>query len=292
MRSTSFKSVLSGTLALAGLNLETLPDAQSACARFCEFINQRTREAWEYDAWPELVTIENRQFCPQWDAASTYAPGTQVWFADDQLFYTANLAPNNPAPGESPATSPAKWTEGPRVSSVIPLDSPGRTSIAEVLGVTQSDPRQSAGFGRLPYAMIDSGILVRSAPGNTVWVRFRLAALAYTAIPYDNTRTYSAGELCFDYNYSTHEGTGECCRALRTTQGNGPTALVYWEKVPVPYVLEQFIKRAAYSDVLRDDGQYERAGREQAAAYNTLSASADTALATQGQFATVSVSTY
>ncbi|MDR1280301.1 MAG: hypothetical protein LBK99_05720 [Opitutaceae bacterium] len=55
MNGVSFKSILTGAMALAGISPDVLPDRDRARARFCEFINERMREAWGYERWPELI---------------------------------------------------------------------------------------------------------------------------------------------------------------------------------------------------------------------------------------------
>jgi hypothetical protein len=62
-------------------------------AAFCTYINDAVRNCWEREFWPELMVIEERYYRPEWDVATTYAEGDEVYVLDadtgDPVYYRA-----------------------------------------------------------------------------------------------------------------------------------------------------------------------------------------------------------
>lgn len=77
------------------------------------WINRRLRFAWYYDLWPDLRTIEKRQFRADWAIGTTYAAtslGTpvEVYYRPAETYYQALKA----STGEYPATwNGSEWVE-------------------------------------------------------------------------------------------------------------------------------------------------------------------------------------
>ncbi|MFY8268838.1 MAG: hypothetical protein ACOVLK_05505, partial [Terrimicrobiaceae bacterium] len=79
MRTVTFQSVLDGAAARIGLD-PTQTIQPSTASALTEYINTRTRFAWEAYKWPELSAIEKRQFRPTYEAAVAYAVGAEVFY--------------------------------------------------------------------------------------------------------------------------------------------------------------------------------------------------------------------
>lgn len=287
-RSVKFSSVLAGVMSLGGMGAAAA-DAD-ARAQALEFINARLAEAWEHEFWAELCPAELRAYRPEWAAGDTYAAGTELlytWSDGRQLYYSANSAPNTPAAGQSPESHPAKWTELAQFRRAIALDQPGKTPIGEVFALYDRDPVMDPKHARtVRFQLTDQGVVPICWNAPTVWVRFRLRPPVFTLDPWDASRTYYAGDTVYD------EESGECYRCLQTTTGDGVGALIYWGKLLFPYVLQAFVKRAAYADMLPADGEGNAAGRELSKAYRALNDSADNATLSQGQATMAQVRTY
>lgn len=71
MRRVPFQSVLIGTAKMLGLVAERdLTPARAAS--LTEYINNRVKEGWEFDFWPEWTRREERQYRPPWDGNAVY----------------------------------------------------------------------------------------------------------------------------------------------------------------------------------------------------------------------------
>lgn len=258
MRTVTFKDVVDGVFALAGVTQTTAADPAALLGQVIGFVNLRVREAWEFAEWPELCPVELRAYRPAYADATTYAAGAEVWFPSEDAalegYYAARPAPDTPTAGQSPATHPAKWTRLVSFRRYIALAQPGETEIGEALRMFRRDPRVSpAAPGILDFELSSEGIVPPPAAGNRVWLRFRTSPPVYSAANY-------ASETPADF--------------------------------PLPYVLAAFVQRAAFADFLRMDAKFEEAGRAEAKAYEELERACDVAGASQGQFTSARVQTY
>ena len=113
MRTVTYKSLLEGTLKMAGeFSASVQADDR---LKLGEFLAQALSACHEYWRWPELVRIEER-FCRDFYAsAATYAAGAEVWFAATRKYYRALRATTGNAPatltGGSYVTNAAFWWE-------------------------------------------------------------------------------------------------------------------------------------------------------------------------------------
>lgn len=258
MRTVTFKSVVDGVFALAGVTRTTAADPTALLAQVIEHVNLRVREGWEYEFWSELCLVEARNYRAAYAAGTTYAADAEIWFpnADEDLqgYYSANSSPNTPTAGQSPETHPAKWTRLTTFDRYIALDQPGETAIGEVMAIYSRDPGLRPGAAsRVRFALSPDGIVPESGAPDTVYVWFRKRPPAYTAANY-------ADETPANF--------------------------------PLPYVLDSFVRRAAFADFLRMDGKFDEGGRAEAQARTDLLNASDVAGASQGQFTTAGVRTY
>lgn len=258
MRTVTFKSVVDGVFALAGVTRTTAADPTALLEQVIGHVNLRVREAWEFEFWPELCPVEQRYYRAEWDAGDTYAAADEVWFPNDdedlEGYYSANAAPDTPTAGQSPETHPAKWTELTTFRRYVALDQTGETAIGEVIALYKTDPRLTGGrAARIRHTLTAEGVAPVGWCGNYVWAHFRTRPPAYSAANY-------ASETPTDF--------------------------------PIPYVLASFVQRAAFADFLRQDSKFEEGGRAEAQARKDLLDAADAAGASQGQFPSAGVCTY
>jgi len=103
MRTVTFQSVLDGAASRIGLDPTQTIQASTASA-LTEYINTRTRFAWEAYKWPELSCVEKRSFRAPYSAALEYPVGSEVLFENN--YYRKNVST---AIGVAPDTTVA-WT--------------------------------------------------------------------------------------------------------------------------------------------------------------------------------------
>lgn len=247
MRSVTFQSVLDGAAARIGLD-PTQTIQPSTASALTEYINTRTRFAWEAYKWPELSAIEKRQFRPTFDAAATYANGAEVFYLGNYYRKTGTGAV-----GVVPTVT-ATWTVATSLTDFVrSIDfdqaftaasgSTAATPIGEVLHVYRQDPRVVRYAERVNFWVTDSGAIVgptqfTNATPNEVFVEF----------------------------------------TIRPTMFNTAS-----NTDPFPRVLSEYVKFASAADALREDGQFDKAAYMDGLATDALQKEIDIIELKQGQ---------
>jgi hypothetical protein len=247
MRTVTFQSILDGAAARIGLD-PTQTIQPSTASALTEYINTRTRFAWEAYKWPELSAIEKRQFRPTFDAAATYASGAE-------LFYLGNYyrKTGTGAVGVLPTVT-ATWTVATSLTDFVrSIDfdqtftaasgSTAATPIGEVLHVYRQDPRVVRYAERVNFWVTDSGAIVgptqfTNATPNEVFVEFTIRPTMFN------------------------------------TASNAD---------PFPRVLSEYVKFASAADALREDGQFDKAAYMDGLATDALQKEIDIIELKQGQ---------
>ena len=247
MRSVTFQSVLDGAAARIGLD-PTQTIQPSTASALTEYINTRTRFAWEAYKWPELSAIEKRQFRPTFDAAATYASGAEVFYLGNYYRKTGSGAV-----GVLPTVT-ATWTVATSLTDFVrSIDfdqtftaasgSTAATPIGEVLHVYRQDPRVVRYAERVNFWVTDSGAIVgptqfTNATPNEVFVEFTIRPTMFN------------------------------------TASNAD---------PFPRVLSEYVKFASAADALREDGQFDKAAYMDGLATDALQKEIDIIELKQGQ---------
>lgn len=252
MRAVTFKSVLWGVALRLGLDPQVNLQKNQAAA-ITEYINTHVRRGWEYFAWPELVTVEERRYRPDYDALVAYDKGDEVWDPSTEHYYVAVAAGTG-----QPVTDADSWKLQSTLNRYVSLDQPGQTPIGEVLGVYERNPNLNRAAGVLPYTLSEHGLQMRVDAPDSVWVQFRRLPPEFTAADWSSTADYATGDRVY------LAGTGECYEALSSSTNKDPSAEAEsWQRLLFPRVLSDYVKYAAYADALREDGQADKARMEE-----------------------------
>ena len=247
MRAVTFQSVLDGAAARIGLD-PTQTIQPSTASAITEYINTRTRFAWEAYKWPELSAIEKRRFRPVFDIATTYASGDEVFYLGE---YYRKIGTG--AVGVLPTVT-ATWTPVTALTDFVrSIDfdqafnltsaTAPATPIGEVLHVYRQDPRVTRYAERVNFWVTDSGAIIgptqfTNATPNEVYVEFTIRPTMF------NTSSNSA---------------------------------------EFPRVISEYVKLAAAADALREDGQFDKAAYMDGLATDALQKEIDTIELKQGQ---------
>jgi hypothetical protein len=157
------------------------------------------------------------------------------------------------------------------VDGVIALAAAGQTPINLVVEVRSSDPTGEHLGLPLDYALDDRGLIVPRQHAH-VAVTFTLMPPTFTATAHA-PGTYAAGSLVY--------ATGETWRANSTTASVPPS--LPWERVPFPYILARAVKTGGAADLLREDGQTDKANAEEEKFLRRLDEAVETVTITQNQ---------
>jgi hypothetical protein len=280
MRSVTFKSVLHGAAALAGMRPADLTTDRAAT--LTEYINNRVAEGWRRDFWPEWTVVSQRQYHPSYDATKNVTAGDVRYDEASDAYYTAL---QNQTPAAEGPTNAAYWAAVDETfEPVVPYEEAGLEAIDEVKRVLRRNPRtHPTQPGELDWEPVESGILVHQRPGQPKvprpWVNYRRRP------PVFDSKVWTAGEVVAAGAVRYYAATGECYLALAGSEGViPPSDATKWELVKFPAALGGWVKRAVFSDTLRDQKQTDRAMVELGQAQDELQDAVDRALGQQGMW--------
>lgn len=144
----------------------------------------------------------------------------------------------------------------PDDSGVIPFACTGETEIGEVFAVYPQDPRQTPPPCDIDFYLTPDGLQLIGGITSPVWVYFRRRVPDYSGDPYNNLTAYTDGQQAY------YPQTGRFYKAITGTTGNPPTDEAYWEEIPVPYALFEYVVRAAFADSLLAEGFTEKSSQQ------------------------------
>lgn len=261
MRTTSFKRILTAILAKDGVPAAYVASYGEGLE---EFINDRLREAWEFDWWPELLRVDRRYYHDVHVNGTQYLVGDVVWESDK---YWEALQSTT----DDPATQPTHWkniTE-PDVK-LIPRRQENLQEIGQPLAAYAKDPRKTSRSGRMGFSLLGEGVLLGDLAGARVWLEYRIPPVAFSTSAWNSATAYSAGDLVYS------ESEGECYQALQAVApGTVVTSTAHWKKVDFPYIFHRYVVQSVYADLLASDGQTGKSLAEFARAEEILEELAD-----------------
>lgn len=352
-RSCTFQSVLFGVARMLGLDTTRDLTAMRA-GMLCEYINNRVKEAWEYDWWPEFTVREQRAYRQTWNAITLWQPGQHVLFHTPtypMYFQALQAAVNQPPTDAQGNVNYAYWAlaangwsadpwapntqyalgqqilnpfDGfyyqcinPHVSTatinlayfgrLVPFNryigytqnfpaitgptysNGGATPLGRVKNLSVNDPfLATRNPGYIPFKKSDWGVQVNINAPAIIWVQFALREPVYTTTVWGSATPYTgSGELVY------LPTTGNCYLSIAPGTNQNPALQpTFWQVVPFPLVLSNFVKRAALADALRDLKQNDRAALEENRAYEELSNAVDREIQSQSGSESAAVETY
>lgn len=222
-----------------------------------------------------------------WLDGTAYAVGVFVRNPADAIVYACHTA--HTASGALDVTKFGVLTP---FAPYVALDQTGKTPIGEVVGLTARDPRVRRGNpSPMSHTVRATGIIPLGIVPRAVWVEFRRRVPVFNSTPWTALETVVAGAV----RYSAT--AGDCYTALAAIAGNSGNAApeadaAKWALLEFPEVLSAFTIRSAGADLLRSDGQNEKADREQGQAYAELNDGRDIELEGQSLSETVIVQGY
>lgn len=235
--------------------------------------------------------------------SANWAESASSYSGDDWasgVAYVVKVVVRNPADGRYYACHTAHTSGGSfddakfgiltPFAAYISLDQTAQTPIGEVIRLTRNDPRVTPQTpGVVPHTVRVQGIIpISFNPPVAVWLEFRRRVPVFTNVLWDSGTAYVKDDRVY------LASTGECYEALQAGTNQSPSAAnsTYWRKIEFPQVLANFVTRAAGSDVLRSDGQTQKADAEQGQAYAELSDDRTVEVDAQVESQSIGVQTY
>jgi hypothetical protein len=130
--------------------------------------------------------------------------------------------------------------------------------LVAVWNVYARNPRSHKSPKRLNFLLSRRGVELDGVMAETVWVEFRPKPPQFTRVAWTALGAYAEGDVVYD------AASGECYRSLdNVNTGHAVSDTDWWEKQEVPDFLAEYLARAAFADLLRNDGRGERADIEE-----------------------------
>ncbi len=246
MRTVTYKSLLDGTLRLAGID-PTAPSTSDKL-KVMEALAQALRQAHEHWRWPELTIVDQRWFRPVW-VADDYDEDFEVYHQDTDAYYRATAgATETDIPGESDA-----WELLTDFNRHVEWAQEGEVAIEAVLGAWDQDPRAYADALPLAFELGEEGIRFRPSADtpNSVWIEYRLRCPDFTYLSEWSASpgNYTSGDQVY------HPATGEIYQATDdVVAAEVPGVSDDWLRLDVPYMFAIPCKRWAHALFAGSDG--------------------------------------
>jgi hypothetical protein len=256
-----------------------------------EFIDYRSREAWERFDWSDLINSDVRAFRDPYSSSITYSIGSTVYDNVTTFQYFISLVNSNIGHA-LPTTAPyvnIYWSVCPLVppdygywqgtannnpyvppawpaSLPVPLimglyidyNQLGQLSFDNCMGVYLDNPQQTLYPRPVSWLPSIRGVeLPEFAGPSTVYMVYRqsypgLGKVLYTDYTWTGTSA-DIGRIIYD------PITGQSYKSLVVSPGSTFTNVTNWQLLQFPYVISEYVKTAAHCDWMVTDGQVDRA---------------------------------
>jgi hypothetical protein len=186
--------------------------------------------------------VEERAFRQIYSVRFDYVSGEEVFYIGDadlvgRGYYRALV---DAAAGTLP-TDTSAWETFNLVAGdfYLPEHQDCRRRIGEILEVYTGNPivpiDDYPNVPTLFFRASGRGIEIVPPAGQTVFIRYKIPPLQFTAIPYDGATGYVADDLMLWTD-------GDVYRALGSVSGTGPdTAPASWARVPFPAIFRDYV---------------------------------------------------
>ena len=235
--------------------------------------------------WAELGST---YAADDYSSTTDYAVGDSVFYPTDREYYTMHT---NAGAGTAP-TNASYWGKLTPFVKFIKYEQTGETKLGQIFSMSAKNPNTSRAPTSLAYEFFEDGLLAELDAGAKVWLKFRPRTPSFTSTLYNNTTAnYYVGDIVYDDGSSAGaQNTGECYECIQAhtnSPARTPDNTTYWRKQEIPKVISEFVKKAAYSDALSQDGQHEKSPLVEEQARNLLYAELDKIEGQQQQYRTI-----
>lgn len=284
-RTITLKRLYHRIIRVRGLDPDASRYTRAQREQAAELISDRIRLAWEAEMWPELMSVERRQFEATYDAATEYDEDDVVYYTDGTSeAYFISLQDSNTGNTPDFDAATAWWEQvGDDYVTKIDFEQSWETNVigaADVKrGLFARDPRLYIAERPLDGCRILDGgsILVLDSEVSVArpFVRYRPPSIEVTLEPWNDQVTYSVGDLAY------LELTGDCYKALAVTKNESPDVTpASWDLVRIPWMFAEYVKHGVAADFQRED---DARRRDEARANEELDRVRDTQLEQRGE---------
>lgn len=243
MRTTDFSQILTDTLQLCGLDRDEFNLPTFKQIR--DLINARLRMCWEYDTFPDLMRLQQ---------VNILTDGNTYYFVKPAL-------------------------------------------AGEIFSLWYGNPFEGTRAIRVDFAFLSTNdedrIIVGKNYTDPLYLEYRIQPPVLNGLPWDNSLTYKVGsQVYFDKGSATGNlqqvdnstaYSADFYTCVSENTNSNPSTTEHWTKVKIPYIFSNYLARAAFSDYLRTEAQFDSARIVEVEANSMLDLEIDKIARQQGQ---------
>lgn len=191
-----------------------------------------------------------------WAASTVYAVGTVVRYPENNRSYACHTAHTS-----SSTFDATKFGILTPFDKYVGYTQTGQTAIGDVRDVYSQDPRVLKTYETANWTLTVNGVQVPNGPG-TVWLEYRTRFVPLTGGDYSASATYAVGDQILFNSSGSVKNFYTCATA--TSAGESPnTHASKWTLLEIPYLFQPYLVHGAFADVLRMDGQMDKAHQQE-----------------------------
>ena len=287
-----FKSVVDQVLQRDGVDTQLVGLATDLVA----YINDRLKQAWHHEFWPQTVRVEKRHYHQVFCAGQEYEIG-DILFSNGSYYVCVSDTQTDPSfttvelvdDDGDPATPMVQetilnpnWSIIEDYPKLVPYWQNGDDILADgkeymhrIFSVSMRNPHRTANPGYLNFELLHDGVIVSDLAPAEIFIKYQVEPQVYTLEPLQENRVYIPdipfGDLARKSDIVYDNVTGHCYKPLQNATEQDPfTDREFWERVPFPSFLERYVVHGAYADWLASEGQLDKSKNEDAYASKIL----------------------
>lgn len=189
-----------------------------------------------------------------WALATAYVAGDVVYYPVNDTYYACHTASTGNLP-----TDTSYFGALTVFDKYVGYTQTGFTAIGDVRDVYTKNPRVLKTYATPDWTLTQNGVQVPNGP-NVVWLEYRTRFVPLTGSDWASGTSYAVGDQVL-YNSSGSIKNFYTC--IQATSSVAPSNTAYWTIVEIPYLFQPYLVHGAFADVLRMDGQMDKAFQQE-----------------------------
>ena len=189
-----------------------------------------------------------------WALATAYVAGDVVYYPVNDTYYACHTASTGNLP-----TNTSYFGALTVFDKYVSYTQTGFTAIGDVRDVYTKNPRVLKTYATPDWTLTQNGVQVPNGP-SVVWVEYRTRFVPLIGSDWASGTSYAVGDQVL-YNSSGSIKNFYTC--IQATSSVAPSNTAYWTIVEIPYLFQPYLVHGAFADVLRMDGQMDKAFQQE-----------------------------
>lgn len=190
-----------------------------------------------------------------WTLATAFAAGDVVYYAVNDTYYACHTASTGNLP-----TDTASFGALTVFDKYVGYAQTGFTAIGDVRDVYTKNPLVNKTYATSNWTLTQNGVQVPNGPA-VVWLEYRTRFAPLIGGDWASGSAYAVGDQVL-FTSGSVKNFYTC--AVVTTAGQSPTTHpASWTLLEIPYLFQAYMVHGAFADVLRMDGQMDKAAQQE-----------------------------